>query len=452
MSEKITLPQDFVNQMINILGKSDYDKYIESFNNKPQKAIRINLQKTTEQVFKTLYNDSLEQIEYFPNSFYVNQDKIGLLALHQIGAFYSQEPASMIPVSCLINEDLKGKRVLDLCASPGGKSLQIASLIGEEGLLVSNEIIPSRAKILFSNIERLGIKNCIVLNEKVENIALQCKGEFDVVIVDAPCSGEGMFRKDNLAINEWSLQSVLANSQRQKLILESAIKCLKSNGILLYSTCTYSICENEENVEFLEQKGFKLLDVPNAVKKVAKVGLLKEKTVRCFPYFTRGEGQFCAVLKNENTAYQNDEIKKIKSQNFSNKLVEDFIKQNTSLNIKDLTFEQVGNYINVLPYQQFNQGNLRTICKGVIVGEIVKNRFEPHHQFFSAYGNFFNIKLDLTGKEEELKKYLKGEQLFADISNGYGCIVYNSIAVGGFKSVNGQIKNHYPKGLRFVVK
>lgn len=444
------LPKEFVLMQKQLLGEDGFNDYLKSLENKSEKGLRINTNKMSSETFLSLYDEKpLEKIPYFENCYYSNKEKLGSNILHQIGCFYSQEPASMLPVSLLKRFDLQGKRVLDLCASPGGKSLQVATLVEENGLVVSNEIIPSRAKILQSNIERMGVKNFIVLNDNPKNIASNLKNVFDVVIVDAPCSGEGLFRKDFDYVRQWSKEGVTKNAERQKEILTMADKCLKPNGLLLYSTCTYARQENEDNVEFLESLGYSVLDVDDQIKNVAKVSMIKENTVRCFPCYTRGEGQFCALLKKCDGDFVEKSNQKINY--VKNKLVENFIADNLNIDF-DYHLEMVGNFYCLTPSSNIDTKNLKVVLKGVMLGEIVKNRFVPHHQMFSSLGNYFKLKLDLKDDEIMIKKYLKGEQLSYDLPNGYGVIMYNGASVGGFKSTDGQLKNLYPKGLRIDLK
>ena len=440
------LPKEFIDEMKKILTEQELNCYLDSFNSLSQKGIRINLTKIGLEKFLELYDEKdLEKVPYFDNSFYSNKEKFGKDILHQIGCFYSQDPSSMVPVSLLKDYDLSNKLVLDMCASPGGKSLQIASMMGDDGLVVSNEIVPSRAKILQSNIERLGKTNFIVLNDSPKNISQTLQGVFDVVIVDAPCSGEGMFRKDPNAINEWSLEGVKANSIRQKAIIDEADKCLKTGGLLVYSTCTFSPKEDEEVVEYIESKGYSVLPVNEKVKEFTKVSMIKKDTVRCFSGLMRGEGQFCALLKKEKL--QETNCSKPKINYVKNKIAEEFIKANLDLDFS-YNLEMVKEYICICPKNNLDTKNLKVVSKGVILGQVVKNRLEPHHQLFSALGKYFKVKLDLKDDIVSLKKYLKGEQLSFNLPKGYGCILYNNVPVGGFKSINGDLKNLYPKGLR----
>ena len=244
------LPAQFTNNMKTLLG-TDFEKYKKSMDEPSVRGLRINTIKTSIENFNAHFNLCVQDIPYEKNGrVLLSQEKLGNLPIHMTGMIYMQEPSSMLPVSTI---DYKGdEKVLDLCAAPGGKSTQVASYV-TDGLVVSNEIVTAIAKILFSNIERLGVKNSIILNDTPENISNNMQGFFDVVLVDAPCSGEGMFRKDNETIKEWSFDGILFNQERQLEILNCADKCLKQGGKLIYSTCTFSELEDEDVIlKFLE--------------------------------------------------------------------------------------------------------------------------------------------------------------------------------------------------------
>ena len=233
------LPQDFENRMKTLLG-DEYDEFLESYNTEINKGVRINPLKCTD---RTLFSD-MEKISWCEDGYYVKDGRIrGNHPFHAAGAVYFQEPSAMaVAVGLPISE---GCRILDLCAAPGGKTTHIAARMGNSGLLVSNEIIPKRAAILSENVERMGLKNTIVTNEAPTRLAQRFEGFFDGIIVDAPCSGEGMFRKEPQAVEEWSENHTLSCAVRQKNILDDAYKMLKCGGYIMYSTCTFSYDENE---------------------------------------------------------------------------------------------------------------------------------------------------------------------------------------------------------------
>ena len=472
-SDKLTLPQDFLCDFENQFGKDSLAKYIECFEKPSVKGVRFNNLKGNSDLLKDFYQ-YFEKIPYFENCYYVeNEQKLGNSILHQSGAFYVQEPSSMIPVASVKNLDFQNKLVLDLCASPGGKSTQIASLMNNTGLLVSNEINFSRAKVLFSNIERLGIKNCIVLNETPQNLANNFKGIFDYIFVDAPC--EGMFRKDNLAIKEWNSNLKFYNQTRQLEILKYANEMLKSGGTLVYSTCTFNLIENEQVVDsFSKTFNYKIMPVcDDAIKFTVGGKTLNDNwdlanSRHFFPFYAKGEGQFVAVLKKEeqNVFLANSrKQKQLQVQDRELKIIKNFISENLNSNfeLSDYLLTKNGEQICILKKQEqtLNLTGIRTICQGVILGEIVKDRLEVHHQFFSAYSTFFKNYIDLNYTSEFLKKFAKGEELtlfevceskdlisYCCGQKGYGVIKASGYALGGFKIVDGKLKNAYPKALR----
>lgn len=470
-----SLPQSFLCDFENNFGTENMQKYIESFNQSSVKGMRLNTLKGDVLCLDSFYN-SYQSIPYFPNAFYVDSEqKLGNSLLHQCGAIYIQEPSSMIPVASVKGLDFSGKYVLDLCASPGGKTSQIATLMQNSGVLISNEIDHQRAKVLFSNVERLGIKNCIVLNESPQNLSTNFPNTFDYIFVDAPCSGEGMFRKDLEAICQWNENLKFYNQQRQFDILSRANKMLKQNGILIYSTCTFNIVENEQVVDwFCKNFDYEILPVSKDVEQTTIGGINLEgnlhltKTRHFFPFTSVGEGQFVAVLKkhSENTSIaQTSKHTQQKLTQQEQHLLQDFFGKNlnTEFNLKHFEFYKKENRIYILPKisTQLNLTNLKVVTWGVLVGEIVKNRLDIHHQFFSAYGSFFKSFVNLNYNSDFLKKYVKGEELDAEkllasndvisfnlCPNTMGVIMVSGFSLGGVKIVETKLKNHYPKAFR----
>ncbi len=307
------LPDEFSEEMKKILN-DDFNKYLEAFNDGPYRGISINRLKTDSKSILKLLPFKTEKSPFYCDGFYIPQDTegIGNLALHHAGAFYVQEPSASSAVSLL---DVKpGERILDLCAAPGGKSAQIASCLRGKGLIWSNEIIRNRANILLSSFERMGIPNGVVSCCHPDVLRKRLSGYFDKVLVDAPCSGEGMFRKNPKAINEWSREHVAACSKRQLSILNSGAKCVKENGVLVYSTCTFSYEENEGVIEkFLkENSDFEAEDI--AIGFGRRAGI--KGSVRITP-IEKGEGHFAARLRRrscDNISYNN-----VKGCGFKNK-------------------------------------------------------------------------------------------------------------------------------------
>ena len=447
----MNLPEEFKIRMKTILG-NEFGDYERSLEKKPVRAFRVNTDKISVEEFKRICPFEIKQIPYVSNGFYFDYDKIGNHPYHHAGMIYVQEPAAMAPAECIeIKSDWK---ILDMCAAPGGKSVQLKNKLGADGVLVSNEIIPSRCKILTGNIERLGLKNTVTTCMDTANLADNFHETFDLIMVDAPCSGEGMFRKEENAVSEWSYENVIKCSERQKEILSNAVKALKKGGYIIYATCTFSIEENEMVIDnFLEDNpDFEIIPVNALVYETSCDGICFEgcKTNninycrRFYPHKNRGEGQFVALLhnteeKNYNTIY-NKNTEKIDN------LVFDFLDDNLIDYNREFVRLKNGNPVYFTP--DFPLGKIKAFSVGVSIGEIKKNYILPHHQFFMAFGNDFKRKIMLDSKSEDAIKYLKGEEIDVDCENGWASVLIDGCTVGGAKVVASRAKNHYPKGLR----
>jgi len=430
----IKLPEDFIADMKTIL-KDEYDEFLASYDLPNYKGLRLNtlkIQDASILPFKT------SKIPWCETGYYYEEDGPGKHVYHDMGLYYIQEPSAMAVVEEL--DVCPGEICLDLCAAPGGKSTQIAAKLNGSGVLVSNEIIPSRAKILSQNIERMGITNAVVTNESPKNIAKFFPRKFDKILVDAPCSGEGMFRKNEEAINEWSEENVQMCADRQLEILIEAEKCLKENGRIVYSTCTFSIQENEGLIKrFLDlYPSFHLIQPKHHFEN----GLLgMDFAQRIYPHKVKGEGHFFAVLQRDGeeaeTTFKMKEIKQ-------NTMFDNFILEST---VVDLKYNVVfGDNLYLSPIQKLD--GLRVERPGLHLGEIKKNRFEPSHSLALALKpQDFKNKIELKADSKELQAYLSGETIETDIV-GWGVIVVDGHNLGLFKGDGRIAKNHYPKGLR----
>ncbi len=448
------LPVDFENRMKNLLG-DEFEAYKNSLEEEPVRSFRINTDKISLEDFNKINIFNTEKIPYSPTGFYFDFDKIGNHPYHHAGMFYVQEPGAMAPAECL---DLEPDWIcLDMCSAPGGKSTQLRNKLGENGILVSNEIIPSRCKILTSNIERLGLKNTITTCMDSGKIARLYPKTFDFIMVDAPCSGEGMFRKEQIAIDEWSKENVEKCAARQKEILENATKCLKNGGYIVYATCTFSLEENEMLIDaFLtNHPEFELVRVNEEVEKNTSDGIFFDGckcenikyTRRVYPHKNRGEGQFMALLHNTDPESQSKFSKNSKSNNVKiDKAVFEFL--DNVLTTYDKESVKMNNDTPIYFNGDFDTTKATVYMKGVTIGEIKKNYIQPHHQFFMAMGGSFKRKIELSADSEEIKKYLHGEEFDTTCENGWAVVTVNGCSLGGVKVVNGRAKNHYPKGLR----
>ncbi len=446
------LPLEYSERMKELLGNG-FDDYINALNSSPVRGFRVNTDKISLDDFKKINVLSNEEIPYVENGFYLDYDKIGNHPYHHAGMIYVQEPGAMAPAECVdIDPDWK---ILDMCAAPGGKSTQLKNKLGENGILVSNEIIPSRCKILTGNIERLGLRNCVTTCMDTAKLAKTFPKAFDLVMCDAPCSGEGMFRKEDVAIDEWSVDNVNKCAERQSDILENAAKLVKNGGYIVYATCTFSLEENEMTVDsFLKNHPeFELVPVNEKVKNYTVDGISFDGCEcenisfarRFYPHISKGEGQFMAVLRNKLDASQertNKTVAKVKIDTTVKDFLDDTLSDYDETNV--LIYN--GNPVYFTPDFEVPKG--AAFCCGVTIGEIKKNYILPHHQFFMAMGKGFKRKINLSAESEEIKKYLHGEEFETDFPNGWAAVTVDGCTLGGVKVVNGRAKNHYPKGLR----
>ena len=371
----------------------------------------------------------------------------GKAPLHEAGAYYIQEPSAMSAAELLEVEP--GDVVCDLCAAPGGKSTQIAGKLMNKGMLVSNEFYSSRAKILSQNIERMGVRNSIVLNESTDSMADAFPEFFDKVMVDAPCSGEGMFRKDDVAIDEWSLSNVEICAKRQAEILDNAAKILKPGGVMVYSTCTFSVEENENTVAaFLERNKDFEIEKPSIHKELIEAGFVEKNGMyRLWPHKLQGEGHFAVRFKKKAT----EEMKNYKRKPMENQAKKQDLKYFEEFATKTLNTELKGNFvmfgdsIYLVPEEMISLKGLKVERAGLKLGMNKKNRFEPDHALALAL-NSSEVKQAVEAME--IEKYLKGDVIECDYDNGWTLVTTDNVSIGWGKATNGVLKNHYPKGLR----
>ncbi|MDD6276678.1 MAG: NOL1/NOP2/sun family putative RNA methylase [Clostridia bacterium] len=447
------LPEKFENRMKEIL-KGDYEAFKSSYSEKPVRAFRVNTRKISVEDFLKLCPFPVSQIPYSDNGFYFDCDSVGNTPYHHAGMIYVQEPAAMAVAECL---DIKSDwTVLDLCAAPGGKTTQLACKV-KDGVIVSNEIIPSRCKILTGNVERMGLNNVITACADSAKLSSLFGNEFDLVVVDAPCSGEGMFRKDETAVSEWSEENVTRCAERQKEILSNIRSVVKYGGYMIYSTCTFSVEENEKVVDsFLsENSDFELFPVTERVKAATADGICfdgcKCKNInecrRFYPHISSGEGQFMALLHRKSVGDnyskpREEALVEIPKSEF--KTVKEFL-DGTLENYESGGMKKYKNNIVYFPFDFTVPRGIAFSC-GVTVGEVRKHYIQPHHQLFTALGKNFKRQIELS--EAQTEKYLRGETVECDCENGWAAVLYNGCTLGGVKAVNSAAKNHYPKGLR----
>lgn len=467
----IQLLPDFLEEIKPILN-DDFQKFLENYDKEPYRGLRVNTLKTSVEKLKTLLYFQWEQIPFANEGTYVPScaSSLGNSPLHHCGAYYVQEPSAMSAVTLL--DPKAGDYVLDLCAAPGGKSTQIGARLKGEGLLWSNEIVKSRASVLLSNIERMGVRNAVVSSENPDDLCKRLAGCFDKILVDAPCSGEGMFRKEPQALEHWSREHVISCAARQLNILESAKLALKTGGVIVYSTCTFSPEENEGVIEkFLKNNpDFEIADENESFGMKTMGG-----AVRIFP-FHGGEGHFAVKLKHKGSPFESDAPKscefetnakrkpKKQSRNQKGKAVEKEISENEIFDFYDSLFvnrpfgeniSQINGKIILLPEALKSFPSIErcgVLRAGVLLGDCKKGRIEPAHSAFMAAKKEDCInRVDLSLDDERLIKFLKGGEIeIPQDIKGFTAVCCEGMTTGFGKAVDGTLKNKYPKGLRLL--
>ncbi len=446
------LPIEFLERMEKMLG-NEYRAFLDSYEKEEYKALRFNPLRGDEERFLKDNSFCLNYVPWEENGYYYEQeDKPGKHPYHEAGVYYIQEPSAMAPVHFL--EPKPGEKILDLCASPGGKSTQIGSKMSGRGLLVSNEIHPQRAKILSENIERMGIANAIVLNETPQRLAERFESFFDKILVDAPCSGEGMFRKNDEAKTEWSPDNVKLCANRQDEILDRAATMLKDGGTIVFSTCTFSKEENEGSIHrFLERHPeFSVQNVS-----VYEGMEQSELGVRLWPHKIKGEGHFFAVLKkagifcvDEADYYKVQKGQSVKQYpEFFDFCMETGLDRCERADFMGGTYITFGEQLYLLPKDTPNLDKLKVLRPGLHVATIKKGRIEPAHALSHIleaddFKNVISLKADST----EIRQYLNGQTLNVTGNKGWNLVCVDLYGMGFGKLSGGILKNHYPKGLR----
>ena len=427
------LPEAFLTRMEAQLGE-EYGQYLASLDRPRAVALRFNPLKGTMPQLPFVG----ESVLWEPMGYYYDpQARPGLHPFHEAGVYYLQEASAMSAVALL--DPWPGERVCDLCAAPGGKTTQIAGRMLGEGFLLCNEINPKRARILSQNIERMGVSNAMVTNEHPENLAKRLPGFFDRVLIDAPCSGEGMFRKEEAAVTDWSEETVSMCARRQQEILRSGAKLLRAGGRLVYSTCTFAPAENEETVKaFLEEHPeFYLENVSAPWFTQVGTGMF-----RLWPHKLLGEGHFVAVLRKAG------EEEAEGSACPGVKLPQEWLAFAKDLGIalpkgKAILF---GANLFWAPEELPDLRGIKVLRPGLELGEVKKGRFEPAHAL-ALYLKDCRNSLSLPAESKELAAYMHGEVIPANVK-GWCLIKAEGYTIGWGKGDGNVLKNHYPKGLR----
>lgn len=459
----MNLPIEFEKKMKAFLG-NEWDDFLYSYDNNRFQALRFNTLKVQSQeermrILKTLKISSDKKVSWADEAYYFDENvRPGKHPYHEMGLYYIQEPSAMSAAALLAPKP--GMRVLDLCAAPGGKSTQLATYLGDSGLLVSNEINTQRSRILSQNIERMGIKNAIVTNEDSFVLASHFPGFFNAIQVDAPCSGEGMFRKLPEAIEQWSMENVAICAARQKEILDNAAVMLKPGGVIVYSTCTFSKEENEDVIEYFLER---------------HPDFTLEEMERFWPHKVDGEGHFVAKLvrrgsvdtglkadrktkKNKNSKNMKNETKPALTKE-NMKLLSEFLDETISEDmaawIKNSRLVMFGEQLYRLPDMEVDIKGLKVQRAGLHIGEFKKQRFEPSHSLALALKlNDAKNLVKLTCDNPQTIGFFNGQSVMlsdeqaAECKKGWALVCVDGYTAGWGKVNGTQVKNHYPKGLR----
>ena len=469
------LPIQFTERMKNMLG-DEYEAFEASYALEKKQALRFNPLKGDKEAFLEKVPFSLSKVEWSQNGYYYEkEDTPGKHPYHEAGVYYIQEPSAQTPAQFL--EAQPGERILDLCSAPGGKATQIAGAMKGEGLLVCNEYVANRAKILSENVERMGIRNALVVNETPQRLAEIFPGYFHRIMVDAPCSGEGMFRKNEEAYTEWSPENVQMCADRQDEILNAAAEMLLPGGRMVYSTCTFAPLENECSIArfLMSHRDFSVVEVtlaegmsagspdwaeaemgelPDSIKEQIK------RTIRLWPHKCKGEGHFVAVLQKEGNL-ATDENAIVFPRNGVEKTsdlrgckeFEEFIKKEIKADwlqpdAKTGYFKFHDN-IYLLPKDMPAMKGLKVHRSGLQLGMLLKNRFEPAHALALALRSDEVVHTwNLSSDSEEARGYLRGNTFQVEGEKGWYLISIDGYSIGWGKLAGGIMKNHYPKGLR----
>lgn len=450
--QEVKLPEEFLRRMQEMLGE-EYGAFLKSYEEERAQGLRVNEVKISREKFSELSPFFLTPVEWCETGYYYGkEERPGKHPYHEAGLYYIQEPSAMAVVELLSPE--QGERVLDLCAAPGGKTSHIASKLKGDGFLLSNEIHPQRARILAQNVERMGLRNTVVTNENAGHLAERFAGFFDKIVVDAPCSGEGMFRKDENARAEWSPENVALCAERQREILEEADKMLCPGGMMVYSTCTFAREEDEEMVkEFLqkhEEYGLVERDVPEGFVKGERIGMY-----RLFPHKIKGEGHFVAVLKKmgQGSARTLPPIQALKDKKLLAPYEE--FKKSLNLQVEGDKYILFGEQLYLVPPEMTDMKGLKVVRPGFHLGSFKKNRFEPSHGLALALKKEeVNSTVSFAADSTQIQAYLRGESIplqnLPEVKNGWCLVLADGYSIGWGKVNNGILKNHYPKGLRVM--
>jgi NOL1/NOP2/sun family putative RNA methylase len=462
------LPKLFEDRMKELL-KEEYEAFEESYNQPHYSGLRVNTLKLTPGEFEKITPYEIKRIPWIENGYYYNSKEQPARHPHYHGGlYYIQEPSAMTPANLLpVNP---GDKVLDLCAAPGGKSTELGAKLKGEGVLVTNDISNSRAKALLKNIELFGISNAVVMSEAPAKLATYFPGYFDKILVDAPCSGEGMFRKSPSIMKNWEQYGVEYYNKLQKEIILQAAAMLKPGGMMLYSTCTFSPEENEGTIAFLlkEHPEFKVIN-PLEYKNPDAKGVTYEgfspghpewvdgpeelkNCIRLWPHKISGEGHFITLLKKDENYPLEEKLSEQRKESKLSKEALEFLQELTfPIDFSRIDIREDRLYL--IPNGLPNLKGLRILRLGLLLGEMKKNRFEPSQALANALKiQEYKYTIDLEGSNPDAIRYLKCEtiEVSEQYQDGWQLICVDGYPLGWGKLSGGTLKNKYLPGWRWM--
>lgn len=453
MKERM-ISEEFLNKMNDLLGQEEYEAYLKTFEEERLYGLRVNTLKITPEKFTEMTALKLKPVPWIPNGFYYEGDERPAKdPYYYAGLYYLQEPSAMTPASLL--NIVPGDKVLDLCAAPGGKSTELGAKLKGKGLLVSNDISSSRAKALLKNLELWGIGNICVTSEEPKKLKEAFGEFFDKILVDAPCSGEGMFRKDGDMVKSYEEHGPEYYAGIQREIMDQAVDMLVAGGFLLYSTCTFSLCENEDIIRrTLElHKDMELISLP--LFEGASGGISLSGCLRLFPHKIRGEGHFMALLKKKGSPADHKAWEQeTRKQPPLPEELSDFLSM-VSMPMEQSRIRMKKDMVYYLPeYFPEYAGGLRYLRTGLLLGEMKKGRFEPGQAFAMALRpEEFKQTISWEKQDERVIRYLKGETISLKGEEGplkgWCLVCVEGFPLGFAKGSGAALKNKYYPGWRW---
>ena len=455
-------PVSFTEKMKAILG-DEYEDFLKGYDRTRHYGLRVNRTKLTAEQFERMSLYDLTPVPWIDNAFeYEDSVSPAKHPYYFAGMYYLQEPSAMTPANLLPIEP--GDRVLDLCAAPGGKATELGAKLNHTGLLVANDISNSRAKALLKNIELFGIPNVLVTSEPPEKLAGKFPGFFDKILIDAPCSGEGMFRKNPGMMKDWETYGPKHYSDLQRSIVPHALRMLKPGGMLLYSTCTFSPEENEGTVKFMLDldPDLEVMEIPNRYEGFApgRPELIEDgiedlkKCVRIWPHKMNGEGHFIALLRKKDRGDVIEKKTKPRKEKALPALLEEFMKDcSYPLDGNDIEIQEDRVYL--MPEGIKGIKGLRFLRSGLLLGTLTKDRFEPSQAFAMVLKkDQYKAAIDLSRIDHRVIRYLKGETIEVDDlplkrQKGWQLVCVDGFPLGWGKLVNGSLRNKYLPGWRW---